>query len=670
MSKINLSSFAFVQRFKPVLKLSLVAFLLSPGASMAATYPQSTYTWDPSSTGTGSDGSGSWDASTAIWANGGVDTLVPSVDSALAAPATTISSAIAVGNTSFTVTDATGLAVGQYISLTQFAPTTYITSIVGNTVTVSSAATGTLASGAIGFTTGANAVVFGAGTGSAGTVTVNAAQKAGFVTINAASTGNYTFSGTGSITVGGGTGTANGLGTVFVNSSATISSQFNFKNITFGVAGQTLTLSGGSTSGSTVGAFNGTSTGSSNAIAASSTIALTAGTFTTQGAGNIIDVGDQAAQTGGFQMSGGTFNVGGSFQIGGTKSAFANLTGGTVVASGQVAVGRNATTNIGKMVINGTAFSSTGVSNTDTQFQIGRGNGVGTVNMQSGSLSVIGNGLAGNNGGVLVINSNNTGTVGTGTLNISGGTVTTKDLRLNGGNKLAGGTNSTSTSSGGSATLNMTGGSLYIGGTIQDGSNGTTAGGWSNYGTGTSTYSIALSGGTVGANANWSSNLNMTLGTTNGNVTFKAASASDAAFNINLSGVLSGSGGLIKSGLGTLTLTGANTYAGSTSVTAGTLSINSAFLADGSDVSLTTGTIFDLNFTGSPDTINALYIDGVAQAVGTWGAVGSGAAHTSSFFTGTGVLNVTAVPEPSTVVLFGMGFGLILFTIRRRRWDS
>jgi autotransporter-associated beta strand protein len=40
--------------------------------------------------------------------------------------------------------------------------------------------------------------------------------------------------------------------------------------------------------------------------------------------------------------------------------------------------------------------------------------------------------------------------------------------------------------------------------------------------------------------------------------------------------VISGAGGLIKVGLGTFTLTGANTYTGTTSVSAGTLTLGSS----------------------------------------------------------------------------------------------
>jgi fibronectin-binding autotransporter adhesin len=48
---------------------------------------------------------------------------------------------------------------------------------------------------------------------------------------------------------------------------------------------------------------------------------------------------------------------------------------------------------------------------------------------------------------------------------------------------------------------------------------------------------------------------------------------SNAATGLTLSGAITGTGNLIKSGLGTLTLTGANTYNGATSVSAGTLEL-------------------------------------------------------------------------------------------------
>jgi autotransporter-associated beta strand protein len=107
---------------------------------------------------------------------------------------------------------------------------------------------------------------------------------------------------------------------------------------------------------------------------------------------------------------------------------------------------------------------------------------------------------------------------------------------------------------------------------------------------------------------------------------------------------VSGPGDLIKGGSGKLSLTAANTYTGDTRINNATLSITNPYLADVADVYMTTGGIFDLSFSGN-DTIRSLYFDGVAQPVGTYGATGSSATNINdTFFTGTGVLNVTSLP--------------------------
>jgi fibronectin-binding autotransporter adhesin len=84
---------------------------------------------------------------------------------------------------------------------------------------------------------------------------------------------------------------------------------------------------------------------------------------------------------------------------------------------------------------------------------------------------------------------------------------------------------------------------------------------------------FVLSGGTIGALQSWISTLPMTLDTLNGNITFQCADESTTPFNISLSGALAGPGGLFKTGSGTLTLSGANNYAGSTVVSNGVLKI-------------------------------------------------------------------------------------------------
>jgi autotransporter-associated beta strand protein len=105
-------------------------------------------------------------------------------------------------------------------------------------------------------------------------------------------------------------------------------------------------------------------------------------------------------------------------------------------------------------------------------------------------------------------------------------------------------------------------------------------------------------------------------------------------------------GGLTKSGLGTLALNGANTYTGNTAVQAGTLSVANAFFANAADVYVSTGATLDLKYSGTPDTINSLFFDGAQQAAGIWGAVGSGAEHTSPLITGTGLLQVSTFVPP------------------------
>ena len=98
------------------------------------------------------------------------------------------------------------------------------------------------------------------------------------------------------------------------------------------------------------------------------------------------------------------------------------------------------------------------------------------------------------------------------------------------------------------------------------------------------------------------------------------------------------SGSLVKIGSGTLSLSGSNSYVAGTAISQGTLQashdgalgrwtvnvtangvltlqngVNNDYIADTAALSIVTGSLVNLNFTGNADTINALLIDGVAQ---------------------------------------------------------
>ena len=134
-----------------------------------------------------------------------------------------------------------------------------------------------------------------------------------------------------------------------------------------------------------------------------------------------------------------------------------------------------------------------------------------------------------------------------------------------------------------------------------------------------------------------------------------------------VSAPISGLGSLTKQGVGTLTLSGLNTYSGDTLITAGTLSISSSYLSDLAAVKIDSGAFFNLGFSGS-DSIGSLWLGGLQMAGGTYDSSNS---TYGSYFSGTGSLVVpTVVPEPGTLVLLFTGLAFAGFSWRKRLASS
>lgn len=109
------------------------------------------------------------------------------------------------------------------------------------------------------------------------------------------------------------------------------------------------------------------------------------------------------------------------------------------------------------------------------------------------------------------------------------------------------------------------------------------------------------------------------------------------------SGMISNGTGTVtvtKEGAGTWTLSGANSYTGSTTVSDGTLSISQAVLADAATVNVAAAAVLILTH-GATDTVDRFFIGGVEQAAGTWGSLTSSATNKTARITGTGILLAT-----------------------------
>ncbi|MCS7337276.1 MAG: autotransporter-associated beta strand repeat-containing protein [Verrucomicrobiae bacterium] len=138
---------------------------------------------------------------------------------------------------------------------------------------------------------------------------------------------------------------------------------------------------------------------------------------------------------------------------------------------------------------------------------------------------------------------------------------------------------------------------------------------------------IVINGGTLRYFGNTVS-INRGLTITAGGATLDI---SNATANLTLGGALVGQGGLTKTGVGGLTLTGANTFAGGLSVYNGTVTLGTTTAAGSGTITLNGG-LLALNASGSPATYanpihvassSAIYSQGGNQALsGAWSGTG------------------------------------------------
>ena len=290
--------------------------------------------------------------------------------------------------------------------------------------------------------------------------------------------------------------------------------------------------------------------------------------------------------------------------IGNGKKGTVNVSGGEVTALGRIRIGSNTgSTETNQFNLTG------GTVVTFSRVDLGEeANGTNELNISGGSLS-----LNGSDQRILIgFQQSGTGIVnlsGTGVLE-AGSVVLAEDVGLLGAK----------------GTLNLNGGTL-ITDLIKVGLGDTAE------------QTLNLNGSTIQAKTLDCTFISANITTANlmaGGVTFDTA-----GFDVPTSGVMTGPGGITKTGLGTLTVNSVQAYTGATRVEQGTLNLIEPFLSPTGDVYLTSGAA--LNLTSAADqAIGNLYIDGVLQPIDTYGPTGSGASVEIPELTGAGTLTSSA----------------------------
>ena len=417
------------------------------------------------------------------------------------------------------------------------------------------------------------------------TVTINSyISDTPALTVNSGSTLNITgggfFGAVNGATVAGGVGTVN-IGTGAYDSFSTIGTGTNsFEAVTFGSNSTIENVVLRASTGFTVGGGQSTGTNTLD-VANGSTIALLANT-----ASQTFNIGTGVAAVGGAGTATVTLDA-----------ANPNVTGavaGEIDGSGAVLLGA------------GTVATSNG--------------GNATLNINGGSFTT-------GNGNMVIGATGNANNALTDTLNITGGFVDLKGISF--GSQFVGA--SQKFDAGSTATLNLSGGTLYLG------TNGITSTPASNGGL-SSVFNF--SGGTLDLIASTTTQnfggVPIVLSGTGGTIQTVGVdgTSNSTILNSTISSSGTGTPGLTKTGTGTLTLGGINTYTGPTTVNGGTLtedftktatsssSAASNYIAPNSGLVLGGSGTFNINGRGTSTTNTAVTGVTLATTVSTAAVVG------------------------------------------------
>ncbi len=365
--------------------------------------------------------------------------------------------------------------------------------------------------------------------------------------------------------------------------------------------------------------------------------------------------------------------LGANTTFGGTGSGDVRLAGAITGAGNLIMTGSNYRLILGASnSYNGQTLISNGVVNVQNSFGLGASNVGATVSsgaaleLQGGititnkPLTLAGTGIA--NGGALrnVSGSNNFG----GTITLAGATRINSDsgsLVLNSTNAISG-AGFTLTVGGASNTFINSAIATTTGGLNKDGT-GTLRLNASNSFTGTTTVSngtlvygannalgsgaLTVSGGTVDINTRTDSVGAVTL--INGSIIGTTGTLTGTTYSVQsglISARLGGTAALTKTTTNTVTLTGANSYAGNTAVSAGTLAItqNAALGSTANSVTVSNNATLAMtnNFTQTR-TVNLGALGGRLSVLGSSAVTNSGALVGNTPFTkdGSGKLTLT-----------------------------
>ncbi len=419
----------------------------------------------------------------------------------------------------------------------------------------------------------------------------------------------------------------NGGSTPGISMTLNSGSTFTMAN-TIGSAGLNVGSASSTGSASTQGAvlsMNGASVTLDKLLTvqgSTSALLINGGTVNFNGGSRINETGNDNNQR--IQITGATVNLG-NFSVFRSKTS----TGGLLISNSVV----NATAiqiGVGNSAAYGIAAAGSFLTNSGT-FTISDNTNAASSNDRRAQFLIRGSSTVVCTGpnGIIIANQSNTNSAVTvananigGVLDISSGTLITPQITLI----------RDATLTNAYARLNLSGGTIYLG------SGGLVA----NVGVAKTAFNIAFSGGALAATADWSSSAPMAITNV---VKIQAADASNVPHNISLSGVLSGTGTLNKVGNCILTLNAADTYSGSTLVSAGTLVIGaSGTIANSPAINVGSGATLDATAVPALPIGSAKTLQGFGTALGTV-SVASGGIINPGSNTVTGTLTIGSLVE-------------------------